>query len=121
MKLTPTVFRWLAIAWSIIMLIGCLTPHDQMPDELTTWNDKSLHILIFAPFTLLWMLAGWQTRTALLGGLFFGVLIEALQYVLPINRSADWKDVVADCIGTVLGVGIAWLLQKKLPYFTNAG
>lgn len=113
MRLSPTLVRGLAITWTIIMLIGCLTPHDQVPDELNTWNDKSLHILIFAPFTLLWMLAGWRMKMALTAGVVYGILIEVLQYLLPINRSADWKDVIADCIGTVLGVGLAWLIQHK--------
>jgi VanZ family protein len=115
MKIPRTVWRLLAIAWTIIMLIGCLTPHDQIPNELNSWNDKSLHILIFAPFTLLWMLTGLRAGYALATGLLFGILIEVLQYALPINRSADWKDVVADCVGAALGVGLAILWQRLFP------
>lgn len=115
MKIPPIALRFLAIAWTIIMLIGCLTPHDEIPSELTAWNDKSLHILIFAPFTMLWMLTGLRMGYALVAGLLFGILIEILQYALPINRSADWKDVVADCIGTVLGVVLAIVWQRLFP------
>ena len=115
MRFSPSLWRLLAIGWTIIMLIGCLAPHDQIPSDINTWNDKSLHILIFAPFTLLWMLTGVRVGYALVAGLLFGTLIEGLQYALPINRSADWKDVVADCIGAALGVGLAIVWQRLFP------
>ena len=112
MKLTPTLFRWLAIVWTVIMLIGCLTPHSELPDDLVKWNDKGQHIAIFALFALLWRLAGFRFLTVAIVGFAFGALIEVLQYVLPINRSADWADLFADCIGTVAGMLLAPLAQK---------
>ena len=115
MKLSPTVFRRLAIAWTVIMLIGCLTPHDHVPDELATWNDKFLHVVIFAPFSFLWILTGFRVSNALLAGFIFGALIELLQYILPINRSADWKDVVGDGIGTLLGAGLTFIWYRLFP------
>ncbi|GAB3945600.1 hypothetical protein GCM10028805_14970 [Spirosoma harenae] len=114
MKIPPALVRWLAIIWTIIMLIGCLTPHEEIPGELATWNDKVLHILIFAPFTLLWALTGFQVGRVLIAGILFGALIEVLQYILPINRSADWMDLAADSLGAVAGILIVWLLPKKL-------
>ncbi len=114
MKLTPTLFRWLAIVWTVIMLIGCLTPHSELPDELVNWNDKAQHIAIFALFTLLWRLAGLKLLTAALVGFVFGALIEVLQYVLPINRSADWADLFADSIGVVIGLLLVPVAQKVI-------
>lgn len=112
MKLTPTLFRWLAVVWTVIMLIGCLTPHSELPDELVNWNDKAQHIAIFALFALLWRLAGFRFVTAAVAGVLFGALIEGLQYVLPINRSADWADLFADSIGVVLGMLLVPVAQK---------
>lgn len=112
MKLTPTLFRWLALIWTVIMLIGCLTPHTELPDELVSLNDKAQHIAIFALFALLWRLAGFKLATVAVVGFAFGALIEVLQYVLPINRSADWADLFADSIGVVAGVLLAPLAQK---------
>lgn len=112
MKLTPALFRWLAIIWTVIMLIGCLTPHADLPDELVSLNDKVQHVAIFALFALLWRLAGLKLATVAFVGVLFGALIEVLQYVLPINRSADWIDFFADSIGIAVGLLLAPLAQK---------
>jgi VanZ family protein len=115
MRITPTLLRWLAIAWTVIMLIGCLTPHSELPDELMTYNDKGQHIAIFALFALLWKLAGFRLSSVAIAGLLFGALIEVLQYVLPINRSADWLDLAADCLGTCVGLGLALVWYRLFP------
>ena len=114
-----TIIRWLAIVWTIIMLIGCLTPHADVPTTLMTMNDKFMHVVIFVPFALLWVLSGFRLSSILIAGLLFGGLIEALQYILPINRTADWLDLVADFAGTVLGLGLAWVILKKYTFIDS--
>ncbi|MCK8492511.1 MULTISPECIES: VanZ family protein [Spirosoma] len=109
------VARWLAVGWSIVMLIGCLTPHEELPDTLTIWNDKLQHVAIFALFSFLWKEAGFRVGTVIVAGLLFGALIEVLQYVLPINRSADWDDLAADFGGTILGVIAALIWARLYP------
>ena len=48
---------------------------------------------------------------ALLAGLLaYGALIEVLQSFTP-NRSADWRDLVADAVGLALGWGAGRLAQ----------
>lgn len=107
------ILRWLAIIWTVIMFIGCLTPHDQVPDELLTWNDKFLHVAIFALFAALWAVAGLRVTSILIAGLVVGALIEVLQYFLPINRSADWFDLAADVVGTGFGTGLGFVLLRQ--------
>ena len=113
MSNVKTVVRWLAIVWTIIMLIGCLTPHKDIPEELSTFNDKTLHIAIFVPFAILWIASGYRIAYVLIAGILFGGLIEVLQGILPINRNADWLDLAADSLGTVLGTISGWLLPQK--------
>lgn len=110
-----TVIRCLAIGWTIVMLFGCLTPHADIPGPIITINDKVMHVAIFAPFATLWMLAGFRLNSVLIAGFMFGALIEALQYVLPINRSADWIDLFADCVGTVIGAVLALAWHRLFP------
>lgn len=113
MSSAKTVIRGLAVAWTIIMLIGCLTPHKDIPEELSSFNDKSLHIAIFVPFAILWIAAGYRIVYVLIAGMLFGALIELLQAILPINRNADWLDLAADSLGVVLGTIVGWLLPEK--------
>ena len=113
MSSSKSVVRWLAIVWTIVMLIGCLTPHKDIPEELSFFNDKSLHILIFVPFAVLWIAAGYRVVYVLIAGILFGALIEVLQGILPINRNADWLDLAADSLGAVLGTVVGWLLPEK--------
>ena len=115
MRINSTLARWLAIIWTIIMLIGCLTPHAQLPGPIVSWNDKLMHVAIFIPFSLLWMLAGVRLQNALIAGVLFGAFIEGLQYILPINRSCDVEDLVADSVGTIVGIGLALGLYRLFP------
>ncbi|MBD2700945.1 VanZ family protein [Spirosoma sp. BT702] len=108
------LMRWLAVAWTVVMLLGCLTPHQELPNTLLTLSDKAMHVAIFVLFTFLWQRAGYSMLSVLIIGMFFGAFIEVMQYVLPINRSADWLDLLADGIGTVLGVLLAWLVVRVI-------
>jgi hypothetical protein len=110
-----TLARWAAIGWMVIILIGCLTPHDEIPDVLTGWDDKFQHLAIFAGFGFLWREADFEVVPVLIAGLIFGGLIEILQYVLPINRSGDWLDLAADFAGTIVGVVLALVWSRLYP------
>ena len=72
MKISPAVFRALAIVWTIIILIGCLVPQADIPGPLVSINDKAMHALIFAPFAFLWIQAGFRLLPVLLAGCLFG-------------------------------------------------
>lgn len=37
-------------------------------------------------------------------GLFYGLLIEALQFILPTNRSPELYDFIADALGSVVAI-----------------
>ena len=85
------------------VLVLALMPTD-VPMPSTGW-DKSNHLLAFSVMALLGRRA-WPGRTMVLlaGLLAYGALIEVLQSFTP-NRSADWRDLVADAVGLALGWG----------------
>lgn len=116
MTLTPSTFRWLAIACSIVLFIGCALPGSGLPD-MSHGRDKWIHLAGFAPFGLLWSLAGRRAVWVIAAGFIFGFLIEVYQGVMPIGRSFDFFDALADTAGTVIGVAAFWVLQrlKLLP------
>ncbi len=87
-----------------------------MPPVLS-WNDKLMHVAIFVPFSLLWRLSGRSLGWTLLAGLGYGILIEVIQGLFPgLHRSADVEDAVADFVGTVVGLALAWGLGRALNW-----
>ncbi|MBC8155239.1 MAG: VanZ family protein [Bacteroidetes bacterium] len=109
--LTPSTFRWLAIACSIGLFIGCALPGSGLPD-MSHGRDKWIHLAGFTPFGLLWSLAGRRTVWVIAAGFIFGFLIEVYQGVMPIGRSFDFFDALADTAGTVIGVAVFWAMQR---------
>lgn len=104
-----------AFLWSLAVLAACLI---SMPDLGTAPSaipqiDKIAHVLFFFGVGALWLRAyphrGW---TILVGGLVFGASIELLQGLLPVTRTPDLLDVVADVVGTVLGVATMRVLAR---------
>ena len=93
-----------AALWSLAILAGCTIPGDALRSMYIFTPDKLYHIAAFAGYALLWMRAGVRLRTIIATGLLFGVFIEVWQHTLPIGRSADPYDALADAIGLALGV-----------------
>lgn len=69
-----------------------------------------MHALTFGCWSALFYLNGYFFTTlnkenifkhAVGWGIFYGVLIEILQLTLPINRSFEWADMLADAIGSL--------------------
>lgn len=79
-------------------------------------GDKLLHGAAFA-FLMLWyaqIYAGWHDRRrCALNLIGFGLLIEALQGLLP-YRSADFWDLIADIGGVGIGFALAWTRLGQL-------
>ncbi len=109
--MTASTFRWLAITWSVILFIGCALPGNELPD-LSHGRDKWVHLAGFAPFGLLWSLACRRWQWVIIAGAVFGLLIEVYQGVMPIGRSFDLFDALADTVGVAMGIGLFWLYQK---------
>ena len=97
------------------MLAACLLPGGYVPDVPILSVDKLVHIGLFAVFGLLWLHGSPARRgTVVACGLAFAVAIEALQEALPIGRSGDVFDVVADALGLALAVGLtAWWDRRR--------
>jgi VanZ family protein len=64
---------------------------------------------------LLWRLLGHRAWQVLLAGVLYGFFLEVYQGVMPINRSFEIADGLADTVGTVIGVLVAegWFRLKK--------
>lgn len=84
------------------------------------WSyDKLGHLALFGGWTFLFGLYLYSANAFKLhlfsifaSGVLFGVLIEVLQYLLPLNRHADLFDIAFDSLGSLLAV---LLLKSLLP------
>ena len=103
---------WLAIA---VIITVCLIPPP--PLDLPPNSDKVEHFLAY------FVLAGaavqiYRTRAALLwagvGLVGLGIGIEFLQGALTANRMADPMDALANSIGVIAGMAIAFTPLRNL-------
>ncbi|GAB3563938.1 hypothetical protein GCM10027578_08560 [Spirosoma luteolum] len=112
-----SLLYYAALGSTIAIFIGCSIPGKQVPTVFSA-SDKLTHVFIFAVFGGLWYLNGYKAWRVLLAGIGYGILIEIWQGIMPINRSFDLYDALADSIGTAAGIGVAMLLARWLPIRT---
>lgn len=111
---------------TIAILYGTLSPSDQLPHVSIFGKDKLMHFLVFLAWTFLYGITHasikksrpklWVVFTL---GLFYGLLIEILQSVLPTNRDPEFLDLVADTMGSAVATfGLYWVF-KLIPAQTS--
>lgn len=114
--------------WALFILIICGIPGKQLPQQ-DFWQwikfDKVIHIGVFSlqglllifylskdnmhPFFRYHFLTWSVIFTTV-----FGIIIEILQETIFIDRTGDWKDVVADFLGALVAIFIYKRWQQKL-------
>lgn len=114
------LFRLLAVGWTLGILIVCFIPGQLIESIMFEWTDKIAHFVLFAGFVGFWLLAlpsGCRFRLVCGVGLLLAVLTEVGQYLMPIGRSAEWLDLVANGMGLLAGYAFdRWL---ALPTFNH--
>lgn len=113
-------YRYLALAWTLLILVGCSLPGSELPEMSLVSIDKLVHVVLFAGFGWLWMKAmAHRPRTrawwVLTSGIAFAILTEVYQGLLPLGRMADPYDAAANITGLLLGVLIARFRDRPEP------
>lgn len=104
---------------TVITLALTLMPVDDvLPSQVWSY-DKLGHLVIFGGWTFL---VGYYRYLAapeavnlfsiFFIGVFFGVSVEVLQYVLPANRMADLFDVAFDALGCFIATLVLYKIKK---------
>jgi len=102
--------RFIAIAWTLLIFVGCLMPAREIPHVDVPLIDKWTHFVMFGLFSFLWLCArpAYTMRSLLillLASIFLGCFIEYLQGTLTsLGRSMELMDAVADALGGLLGI-----------------
>lgn len=106
-----------AIAWSIVILILCLLPKSDLPDD--SWIsiphfDKLVH---FGLFFVLYLTLRYAAPQSWIGNILicvaYGCAIEIAQEIAENGRSAEWLDLMADAIGATFAAAFALIVRRK--------
>lgn len=111
--------------WATIILLLTVSPGHEMPKTLD-WNllafDTFSHFIVFGVLTLL-LIVGFTKQFAynnirrnavtyaLGAGIFYGILIEGIQSVIP-GRYFDVIDILANSIGCLTGYVSFYLIYR---------
>ncbi len=104
---------------TILTLLLTLLPGSSLPSSRLWSYDKLGHFLLFGSWTYLlglyrYFMTGNHVHLlpVFLLGVSFGVAVEFLQYMLPVQRQADFLDLAFDALGCLAAV---LALKKSLP------
>lgn len=101
---------WLAI---VVAYLAAVLPQDLAP-TIPQFSDKAHHVLAFVVLGLLLRLSYninyWYGLLVLVG---FGIFIEVSQY-FTVTRVAEEKDLIADLIGSFIGLKLYKYLRKVI-------
>lgn len=92
----------------LVVIVVCLVPQQELPK--TGLSDKTEHFIAFCGL-MLWFAGLYpRSRYLLIAGVLFvlAVAIEVAQHTMGLGRHGDVMDVVADSIGIVLGLVLAY-------------
>jgi len=109
----PIVF---ACGWTVLIVAALSVPGSNLPSSSVLGLDKLIHFALFFVLTGLWLAAKSEARIdrglAILGLiLLFAVGSEYYQQVMPIGRTAELRDVLADSVGALLAF-FAWFVAR---------
>ena len=124
MKVRTRVYPPFAIFWLFLIAAGSLTPGKELPQSGLWDYDKIIHLVFYT--ILAFLLAGWfggrqpgsiwhahPYLIAILAGIVYGIIIEALQEAFVADRYFDPWDIVANGAGCLLGSFLSFKLEGR--------
>ena len=118
-------FFILSISFSVILTIFSLKETDDLQEILIPFSDKALHILAYIVLTILWSCYAFLIRPNIkpirnfvilfVGLMLYGMIIEVLQSEITVTRSMEYKDLIANFLGIMIGMLIFnYFIKLKL-------
>ncbi|MBK5212119.1 MAG: VanZ family protein [Flavobacteriaceae bacterium] len=114
----------IAVCYSCAITILFFIPSPDLPKLDFSAADKIVHSTIYFILINLWMYYFYakngfplnvkQIMILLFSILLYGIIIEILQGLLTVSRTADIFDVAANLLGTLLGIFFFRSIKKHL-------
>jgi len=102
-----------AIVYTIILTALSLINLSGIPSLGSSFDDKIYHFLAYALLAGLWVTyykdstKKYTIATVFAFLILFGVILELIQHQLNPNRTYDTYDLIANCLGVIVGTLIA--------------
>ena len=102
-----------AIIYSIWLTTVSLIDLKNVPRLGSSFDDKIYHFIAYFLLAVLWITyfntskKKQATLVVFISTIIFGVILELLQHQLNPNRTYDNYDLLANCLGVVIGTLIA--------------
>lgn len=113
----------LALLYSCAISIMFFVPGKDLPKIQISSLDKIVHVLIFFVFVNIWLAYFYVKHDfafknkwiwmLLLSVIVYGIIIEILQERFTLSRNADVFDVIANLIGSLLGIFFFKIVKNK--------
>ncbi|PTN07217.1 VanZ family protein [Mangrovibacterium marinum] len=114
---TPRYLKRLSIVWGILIWVLCLMPSNELPKTSPIPQlDKIVHFTLYLGWSVLVLLTlslykrRFNAAFILFLLLLCSLLIELLQFALPIGRSFSILDLLANSAGLLAG----WAIFRSL-------
>ena len=117
---------WPAIIWGVFIFIMSSFPGDDIPKSYIfniPFADKIIHFFLYFLLVILIMVGslrksktGLTIRNYLFAfsiSLLYGILLEVLQDIVFIMRSADLLDIAANGAGSFIGLLIFYYIKER--------
>lgn len=120
-------FNWFWLFWAVMMLVAHAVPANELPTPY--WDlfrfDFLAHVALFLVLafsmangfnkqTQYFRLRSQSIKIVLGFCVVYGVALEGLQFFAFPSRNFELQDLVADLLGTLMGLGLLIALYGKL-------
>ncbi|MGB0430316.1 MAG: VanZ family protein [Bacteroidia bacterium] len=124
-------FNWFPIVWTLCVIGIHAIPGQELP--VPYWDlfefDKIVHLIIFMILSFSWANGFFKQSASyklkvhgikliLVFTLILGLVLELMQNAIFVNRYFQWPDVIADGIGSILGIGMFYAIYGSILKYT---
>jgi VanZ family protein len=101
---------WWLLGWGFIALTVNDSLERQPPSFVQLASDKVIHVVGYFALTMWFAGVTRPRRYPVVGALLIalGGVLEILQGAMSNGRQAEWLDLLADAVGVVLALGLAY-------------
>ena len=122
----PKTLLSIGIVYTILITVALLSPVAEIRDVGITFLDKLIHVLLHLILSYIWLTyvfsgdnyhISFRTLFVVLGICFcYGVVIEASQHWFTLSRKFDLYDIIANGIGSLIGLLSFWIVRSKIVH-----